>query len=212
MKDCNVLAYMASIFSQFLYNPPKEEMWEDIKEKKILLEWFIHSNSTSNVQANLLWKESHFKEDYLELAVDYTDLFICDEISLKAPPYGSYYLDISGELYSRESDNVKSLYNQCSFFTDALFGQPADFIAIELEFLSTLLFNLEKDATYKEALKIFLEENFLPWVGVWAKDLQSNAKSSFYKGLGFHIQNFCEILIEEFCINNYEKKILRRAS
>lgn len=212
MNDYKVLGYMASIFSQFLYNPFKEEEWEKIKKEKILLEWFIHSNDNSNLQANRAWEKSHFQEDFLDLASDYTDLFICDEIALNAPPYGSYYLDISGELYSQESNNVKAIYNNCSFFCDALFKEPADFIAIELEFLSKLLFNLNRDESYKVVLKEFLEKNFLPWVNVWAEDVQINAKSFFYKGLGFHMQNFCEILAEEFDIKKYEKKVYRKAS
>lgn len=212
MNDYKILGYIASIFSQFLYNPPKENEWKNIKDKKILLEWFIHSNNSSNLQGNQLWEEAHRQESYLDLAIDYTDLFICDEISLKAPPYGSYYLDITGELYSKETDLVKELYSNCSFFTNELLRQPADFIGIELEFLSTLLNNIKEDISYEELLKIFLEKNFLPWVIVWVKDLQKNAKSSFYKGLGFHMENFCDILIKEFCINNYEKKVYRKAS
>jgi TorA maturation chaperone TorD len=212
MNDYKVLGYMASLFSQFLYNPLKEEEWQKIKKEEILLEWFIHSDDSNSLQGNKFWKNSHFQENYLDLATDYVDLFICDEISLKAPPYGSFYLDVTGELYSEESDRVKEFYTRCSFFTKVLLEQPADFIAIELEFLSMLLYNANKDEVYKEVLKNFLEENFLSWVNVWAEDTKNNAKSNFYKGLGAHMKNFCNLLSKEFCINNIEKKVFRKAS
>ncbi|WP_044418961.1 TorD/DmsD family molecular chaperone [Halarcobacter anaerophilus] len=212
MNDYKVLGYMASLFSQFLYNPPKEEEWEKIKKAGILLEWFIHSDDSNSLKGNEFWKDSHFQENYLDLATDYVDLFICDEICLKAPPYGSFYLDVAGELYSEESDRVKEFYIRSSFFTKALLEQPADFIAIELEFLSMLLYNVDKDEVYKKVLKNFLEENFLPWVTVWAEDTKNNAKSNFYKGLGAHMKNFCDLLSKEFCIANIEKKVFRKVS
>lgn len=212
MNNYDVLAYVASIFSQFLYNPPTKEEWENIKKEKLLLEWFIHSDDSSILKADKLWKKSHLKENHLDLSVDYTDLFICDEVSLKAPAYASYYLDITGELYSKESDKVKQIYGSCSFFTNALLGQPADFIAIELEFISKLLFNVKKDVAFEKVLKAFLEENFLPWVQVWSEDMQNNAKSYFYKGLGFHMESFCNMLRDEFSIEIQENKVLRKAS
>lgn len=212
MDNIKVLGHMASIFSQFLYSSPTEEKWEEIKEKKVLLEWFIHSDDNNHNEALKLWEKSQNNETYLDLAVDYTDLFICDEMYLKAPPYGSFYLDISGELYSKESDIVKDLYSKCSFFTKALLGQPADFIAIELEFISTLLLNLHRDEIFKEVLLSFLRQSFLPWVKTWTNDLKTNSKSYFYKGLAFQIEDYCDMLIEEFDIKDYEKKVYRKAS
>lgn len=119
---------------------------------------------------------------------------------------------MSGELYSKESDTVKEFYTQCSFFTKALLGQPADFIAIELEFLSTLLSNLHRDEVFKNILIEFLKQNFLSWVKTWIIDLKTNSKSFFYKGLAFQIEEFCDMLIEEFDIKDYEKKVYRKAS
>ncbi|RXJ86067.1 molecular chaperone [Arcobacter sp. CECT 8985] len=212
MDNIIILGNAASIFSQFLYNPPSKEQWDKIKEQKVLLEWFIHSDEKDNKKVLQLWQKSHNEESHLDISVDYTDMFICDEMYLKAPPFASFYLDISGELYSKEADNAKNIYKKCSFFTKSLLTQPADFIAIELEFISTLLLNIKRDEVFKKVLISFLQENFLPWVYSWTNDVKTNAKSSFYKGLGYHIEDFCDMLVEEFSIQNYEKKVYRTAS
>lgn len=210
--DYQVLAYASSLFSKFLYNPPTKEEWKEIKEMKLLLEWFIHSNEKSAQKANDLWSKSHLEESSLDISADYTDLFICDEITLKAPPYASFYLDISGELYSQESKKVQKIYQDCSFYTKELLKQPADYAAIEFEFLTSLL-NNAKNESFEKIVKEFLSTHFLPWILVWTKDLQTNAKSYFYQGLGFHIEVYCNLLIQTLQIaEEFDTKIYRKAS
>jgi len=210
--DYKILTYVTSLFSKFLYNPPKEEDWERMKETKLLLEWFIHSDEDIFQKAISLWSKAHLDESHLDISADYTDLFICDEIALKAPPYASFYLDASGELYSKENAKVQKIYENCSFFTKELLKQPADFVAIEFEFLASLLHNVE-DENFEKVAKEFLSEHFLPWIFPWSKDLQTNAKSYFYKGLGVHIEVYCNVLMDVFKISKYSNtKIYRRAS
>jgi TorA maturation chaperone TorD len=183
-----------------------------MKETKLLLEWFIHSDEDISRQANTLWEKAHLDESSLDISVDYTDLFICDEIALKAPPYASFYLDASGELYSKENAKVQKIYESCSFFTKELLKQPADYAAIEFEFLASLL-NTENSEITDKITKDFLSNHFLPWILPWSKDLQENAKTYFYKGLGFHIEVYCNFLIDIFKISEHSNtKVYRRAS
>ncbi|AFL68198.1 TorD/DmsD family molecular chaperone [Sulfurospirillum barnesii] len=212
MKEIEALSMALRIFAQFLSDAPSQTTWQSMKEQEILKEWFIHSNSDLHLKGVSLWLQAHERESYEAVASDFTRLFLCDEVSLKAPPYASFYLDQSGEMYTRESDTVLALYKQFSFHTKLLQTEPADHGAIELEFLALLVQNYERDGAFEPVLKAFLSTHVAPWIYAHARDIQSNANSAFYQGLGCLLPVCIDALMHTFTLQAEPRKIYKTAS
>ncbi len=193
------LAFHAHLFAQLLSKALDQETWEKICDNTLLEEWFSHS-STSVL------------EDWSMVASDFTYLFICDEMFLKAPPYGSFYLEKTGELFSKESEVVEAFYAQFNFHSKLLPTEPADHMAVELEFLSHLLTSVSQNKAFEVYLNIFVEKNLAPWLFSWCNDLKNNAQTNFYRALAYHIAEYGQRILETFHINVQTRTIYRKAS
>jgi len=210
--DYATLSLAAHVFAQFLASPPDAKAWRILKEHHILKEWFIHTQTPTCEQGFISWKRSHLEESCDTITADFTCLFLCDEEFLKAPPYASFYLETSGEIFTQESDDVKAVYDAFSFQTTRLIQEPADHIATQLEFLSLLLKSAAQSDAFAKHISQFIAIHLAPWMTSWAVDVQNNAQSLFYRGLGYHIQTYYELLIETFQPNVVPRIIHRKAS
>ena len=83
-----------------------------------------------------------------ELAVEYARLFV-GPFGLKAPPYGSIYLDNEHTVMGPSTMNTIQLYEQEGLARDDGFSELPDHIAVELEFMYFLIFR-ETEALQKE--------------------------------------------------------------
>jgi len=210
--DYATLSLAAHVFAQFLAAPPDTKTWQTLKEHHVLKEWFIQTKTPTYEQGSSLWKRSQIEESSDTIAADFTRLFLCDEEFLKAPPYASFYLETSGEIFTQESDDVKAIYDTFSFHTALLTCEPADHIAIELEFLSLLLKSATQNNVFEKHISQFIAMHLAPWITSWANDVQNNAHSLFYRGLGYHIQTYHDLLIETFQPKVVSRIIHRKAS
>ena len=69
-----------------------------------------------------------------ELAVDHARLFV-GPFGLKAPPYGSLYLDGDGKVMGNSTMRVIQIYEEEGLEIDAEFTELPDHVAVELEFM-----------------------------------------------------------------------------
>ena len=210
--DYATLSLAAHVFAQFLASPPDAKAWQILKEHHILKEWFIHTQTPTCEQGFISWKRSHLEESCDTITADFTCLFLCYEEFLKAPPYASFYLETSGEIFTQESDDVNAIYDTFSFHTALLTREPADHIAIELEFLSLLLKSATQNSSFEKHISQFIAIHLAPWITSWAQDVQNNAHSFFYQGLGYHIQTYHDLLMETFQPSVVSRIIHRKAS
>lgn len=210
--DYTTLSLAANVFAQFLASSPDAKTWQMLKKNRVLEEWFIDTPTPTCEQGTMLWKRSHGEESSDTIAADFTRLFLCDEEFLKAPPYASFYLESSGETFTQESDDVQAVYDAFSFQTTCLIQEPADHIATQLEFLSLLLKSAAQSDAFAKHISQFIAIHLAPWMTSWAVDVQNNAQSLFYRGLGYHIQTYYELLIETFQPNVVPRIIHRKAS
>ena len=210
--DYTSFGFAARIFTEFLSDSPTPQTLETLKQQGVLKEWFIHSQNESGKVGKVLWKKAHEEEIYDEIAADYTQLFICDEESLKAPPYASYYLDQSGETYTQESDATRVMYQKFGFYMPLMKTEPSDHVAIELAFLSILLKSYEANKIFDEPLKFFIATHLSPWIFAWCQDVQKNAKTNFYRGIGYLLEELMDILVSNLHIIPMERTIYRHAS
>jgi TorA maturation chaperone TorD len=208
MEDAAV-AFGAQVLAAFLAQAPTQQTWNVLKAEGLLEEWFIHS---SNQESTKLWQEAQDHETLEEIGADFTRLFLCDEEFLKAPPYGGYYLDQSGETYTQESDAVLAFYRQHGFDFPLLRTEPADHLAIELAFLGTLLHNMSVHPAFRQSAETFVAYHLAPWVKGWAGHVKMHARSAFYKGLGFRVEEYVEGVCKRYNIHGQERKLYRLVS
>lgn len=126
-----------------------------------------------------------------ELAVEHARLFV-GPFGLKAPPYGSVYLDGDHTVMGASTLETISLYEQEGLARDESFNELPDHIAVELEFLYYLIYcqvealgknDLERFQEYKRKEVSFVSR----YLGKWAPRLCSSMKEEtehvFYRSL-----------------------------
>lgn len=137
------------------------------------------------------------------LKIDYSQLFV-GPFKLLAPPYGSFYLDDS-RIMGDSTTDVRGWYEKESL--DVTIKDAPDHISMELEFMYYLIIRqiqainegeLEIVRIYRQKQKSFLSSHPARWLPEFAKNVQENAQTEFYKKLSQLTSLFIE---KDF--NNY---------
>jgi TorA maturation chaperone TorD len=137
-------------------------------------------------------------QDLQTLLVDYTHLFL-GPVQTLARPYGSVWLSGETTLMQDSSMAVLELYGQGGFEIDEAFRELPDHVAVELEFLYLLIFNLnrarrEGDADAASATAAlqqrFLAQHLGAWIGPFCAAVQAGAETAFYRELGAFTERF----------------------
>ncbi|MHC4395879.1 MAG: TorD/DmsD family molecular chaperone [Planctomycetota bacterium] len=122
------------------------------------------------------------------LKIDYTRLFV-GPFKLLAPPYGSVYLEDS-RIMGESTIDVRNWYEKEGL--DVVIKDAPDHIAMELEFIYYLVAkqtqatneeNFQDIQLYQQKQKSFLYSHLARWLPEFAKNVQENAQTEFYKEL-----------------------------
>jgi len=126
-----------------------------------------------------------------ELAIEYAKLFV-GPFELKAPPYGSVYLNGERKVMGDSTMEVINMYHEKGLSIDEDFKELPDHIAVELEFMNYMIYN-EIDTCMNsklpeaiEALKyqeFFLKKHLGAWVSDFSKAIRQNSDNPFYTNL-----------------------------
>ncbi|MHC4882436.1 MAG: TorD/DmsD family molecular chaperone [Planctomycetota bacterium] len=126
---------------------------------------------------------------YLEpLKIDFTRLFI-GPFKVLAPPYGSVYLE-DGRMMGESTIDVRNWYEKDGL--DVVLNDAPDHIAMELEYGYYLVVkqiqatnerNLQDFQHYQQKQKMFLCSHLARWLPRFAKNVQENAQTEFYRKL-----------------------------
>ena len=137
-------------------------------------------------------------QDEQQLQTDYAALFL-GPYDLIAPPYGSVYLENTKRIMGDSTMAVMHQYREAGLMLDI--QEPADHIAIELEFMHYLS-TLEADALRtgengrKErataARKKFLSAFLSPWVPPFCQNIRSGTENLFYRNLSDCLEFFIQ--------------------
>jgi len=142
--------------------------------------------------------EAFAAQDLQTLLVDYTRLFL-GPVQTLARPYGSVWLSGESALMQDSSMAVLELYGQGGFEIDEAFRELPDHVAVELEFLYLLIFNLNQarraaDADAASATAAlqqrFLAQHLGAWIGPFCAAVQAGAETAFYRELGALTERF----------------------
>jgi TorA maturation chaperone TorD len=126
-----------------------------------------------------------------ELTVEYARLFV-GPFGLKAPPYGSIYLDNDHIVMGPSTVETIGLYEQEGLARDEGFHELPDHIAVELEFMYYLSYRqaeaLQKgDMSRAESYRIKKEQFRTRFIGKWVPQfcthIQEETDNGFYSAL-----------------------------
>ncbi|MFC1825486.1 molecular chaperone [Thermodesulfobacteriota bacterium] len=125
------------------------------------------------------------------LKIDFTRLFI-GPYALLAPPYGSVYLENDFRVMGDSTLHALEMYRETGVNVADGFNDAPDHIAAELEFIYFLIFkeieainnsDLDGVIMYVEKRKTFLLTHLGSWIADFARNVEENAETEFYKNL-----------------------------
>jgi DMSO reductase family type II enzyme chaperone len=141
---------------------------------------------------------SAYTED--ELVVEYARLFV-GPFGLKAPPYGSVYLDNDRTVMGPSTMETIRFYEEEGLVRDEEFHELPDHIAVELEFMYYLSYRrteaLQKgDSAGAEAYQLKQEQfrtRFLEkWAPLFCKQIKEETDNGFYSALADCMTTFVQ--------------------
>jgi TorA maturation chaperone TorD len=189
LKGYRMLLYFAG---SFVLNEPTENSIQDLVAEDIFKKMPVKSNNPNYILASSFLNNINSSKEiaFDEILADHLNLFSDTGIK-KAPPYESYYRSEDHTLNQESAREVNHTYRTYGWVS-ALGGEVSDdHIGIELQFLNLMLekyFELDDGACHRELtkdIKKFIELHIQPWIKLWNHDIQQNALSDFYKGVGY---------------------------
>jgi TorA maturation chaperone TorD len=138
---------------------------------------------------------SYTEED---LRIEYAKLFV-GPFELLAPPYGSVYLDDGNRVMGDSTMQVIEIYKNEGLSKDDDFKDLPDHIAVEMEFMSYLMYK-EREALHKSDLdaareyvnkqKVFLHNIIQPWVPPFCNKIREGTENRYYQSLAGCLSTF----------------------
>ncbi len=134
----------------------------------------------------------------LQLAREYTRLFINAFPHVVAPPYGSVYMEKDGRVFGKTTSEILQFYHRNGFTLKEDLKDLPDHIAHELEFLG-ILTSKEAEATgsdrvrFEEIQMEFFSRFILPWIYSFCQRVMNESRSPFYRSLAQLTQEFINL-------------------
>lgn len=139
------------------------------------------------------------REDvHLELAADYCELFLTTD-KTGALPYASMYIGEAKLLNDKPAKEMADLMQSKGIDVKEGFNEPADHVAIELDFLGNMIIRsneLEKLEHINDALleqKEFIEKYLLSWFPQFSKKCVQLDEFGFYSSVSELLVSFCQL-------------------
>ena len=133
------------------------------------------------------------KQPKLELAADFSQLFLTDA-KKGAPPYASVYLSTTGQLFEKPHHDMLELFKKEGLIIDPNFKEPADHIAIQLDYMGNLI--VKEGGNTTNAQKAFINNHLINWLPQFIEATKKVKNSGFYQGV-------CKLLLV-FIANDLE--------
>lgn len=184
LKAYNMLLYFAG---SMLMNEPTEECILDFWSSGSLKKLPVRSNNPRFINASSQLRMEDNSRDKIrkDLINDYRLLFTGEKSSL-APPYESYY--------HTPHEVVTDFYSTYGWNFNIKSGSNDDHAGTELLFLTKLIDKYIQldDEPCREVMKTeirrFIDQHLLSWIPAWNFNVQENASTNVYKGIGNLIQ------------------------
>lgn len=135
----------------------------------------------------------HLNESDNRLVIDYAKLFV-GPFDVKAPPYGSVYLDDGRRLMGDSTKAVEAVYRESGVEKLSVFHEPPDHITVEMEFVYYLYFKYidTGELKYLEIMQRFIQQFIVTWIFSFTKKIREHAKEPFYLKLALFTEEVIE--------------------
>lgn len=153
-------------------------------------------------------QRERLEEMVQELRQDWFALFVGGGTPL-APPWESYYRETNSPLFGRRTLEVRAWYQEHGLEIEKLHKEPDDNLGLMLGFVGHLI-GLEVEAIddgddvtaerLAEAQRSFLADHILPWLARWRFEVEENAKTDFFSGVGNLTFGLCEEYVKRLGI------------
>lgn len=134
----------------------------------------------------------------LELSADYCDLFLKSDKNA-ALPYASMYIGKQGLLNDVPAQEMAALMSKHGIAVSESLNEPADHIAIELDFLGNLVIRsneLEQEKHLDDALieqESFIQTHILSWIPQFSAKCDQYDEFGFYASVAQVLIAFCQL-------------------
>ncbi|MGF1702603.1 molecular chaperone TorD [Photobacterium makurazakiensis] len=134
----------------------------------------------------------------LELAADFCGLFLSTPKS-GALPYASMYVGESGLLNDKPAQDMNKLMDEYDIAQRKEFNEPADHLAVELDFMGNLIIMANQKKSEQEAESLmqaqlkFINTMLLNWLPTFAKAAKSRDNFGFYAAAANVLVAFCQL-------------------
>lgn len=198
--------------SSCLYLPDKERL-----HSGKLIEKLIEATDRVCPRASVFAREmesAQLRHNIQELTVEYAKLFV-GPFELRAPPYGSVYLDEGRRIMGDSTMAVRRMYLDTKLNLSNDFKEPPDHISIELEFMYYLAFkeiealesnNEDLSRSYLKKQAEVLEKYIFSWIPRFCSKVIQSSENPYYQSLGRCLNEFIANDVE------YIDSILKQAS
>lgn len=189
LKGYSMLLYFAG---SLILNEPQEDCINDLASSNMFWKMPLKSNNPDYIIATSFLHHINdtMEIDYHEIKNDYLTLFGEKDKPL-APPYKSVYLSDEHLTNHKQAATLKHIYKTYGWHSPACGKIHEDHLGIELLFLNLLIekyFDMDDGICKKEIktdIKKFIKNHLASWVSDWNRDIQKNASSNLYRGIGY---------------------------
>jgi len=193
----NIRQITYKTFAKLCYYPDKELvslLFENVVEELLNA---IEPDG-NNVGILTSWLDKFESQDQLleTLQVEYTHLFITSFPSIAAPMFKSFYYE--KEILGESTERIMEIYNKFGFHVSDEMVEPADHLAILLEFIFRLI---EFENSYDDQID-FIANEILSWIEKLEHRINSSADIPFYSIIINVIINFLKN-----DVNQYENQL-----
>ena len=182
---------------------PKKEIFTS---KHVLANLTLNMQSVCHAAAPFSQEMEESLEQYTEedLAVEYARLFV-GPFGLKAPPYGSIYLDNDRTVMGPSTMETIRFYEEEGLARDEGFNELPDHIAVELEFMYYLIYKEvgalekrepERALEYQRKQELFLGRFLGKWVQLFCRNIKDGTDNRFYLALADCLSTFITCVAE----------------
>lgn len=197
------------ISGELLRQLVNEEYPEDISQSKMQEGYKGLAEFFKNVK---VMNEEHLLD---ELSADYAKVFLAaGEVKGNAAfPYESVYTSKSKLVMQEAWDEVRRVYADRGLeLKSNLSDIKEDHIAMELQYMAYLCgqYGKEEEESLLEEQQEFLQKHLLNWTEKFVADIQTYARTGFYKAIGNLLLGYLEMdesVITELLSDNTEKNI-----
>lgn len=134
----------------------------------------------------------------LELSADFCELFLQSDKHASLP-YASIYLEKDKQLNGKPAHAMAKLLEDSGFKVDENLNEPADHLAIQLDYLGNLIIrsNELEQASHLETAFIeqskFIHEHLLTWIPTFEKECTKHDEFGFYGAVAQVLIAFCQL-------------------